>query len=277
MVEKEVLNAYRTVLQQWPVPYEEIEVETRFGMTHVIASGDVAAPPLVLVHAFYATAVVWKANVAAFSRNYRVYAVDCIGEPNPSAPDRPISSRLEFAQWWADVFDFLQIEQAFMVGNSNGGFLTLNQVLHTPERIRKAVLISPAATFVQMWPFYFNFFLPVMVGWRPWIERAMRWCQQGLAMDEDWERLFLASLLEGRSQNRVFPAVFRDEELKQVRTPVLLLVGDHETIYRPQKAIERATRLVPNICAEIIPNANHIAGISNPDWINERIIRFFEH
>ena len=272
-----VMQAYDSVLQHWPVPYEEIEVETRFGITHVVASGASDAPALILVHAFYATAMVWKTNVEAFSRNYRVYAVDCIGEPNPSSPIQPISSRLEFAQWWTDVLDSLKIDHTFMVGNSNGGFLTLNQVLHTPERIRKAVLISPAATFIQMWPFYFNFFLPVMIGWRPGIEKAMRWCQQDLPMDADWDQLFLTCLLEGRSQNRVFPAVFSDEELKQVQTPTLLLIGDHEMIYNPHKAIERATRLVPNLCAEIIPSANHIAGLSNPDWINERILKFFEN
>lgn len=271
-----MMQAYQTILQHWPVPYDEIEVETRFGTTHVVTSGALEAPPLILVHAFYATAMVWKTNVEALSRDHRVYAVDCIGEPNPSVPLRPISSRQEFAQWWTDVLDALEIERAFMVGNSNGGFLTLNQVLHTPERIRKAVLISPAATFVQMWPFYFNFFLPVLIGRKPWIQRGMRWCQQGLPMDGDWEQLFLASLLEGRSQNRIFPAVFNDEELKQIRTPVLLLIGDHEVIYKPQKAIARATRLVPDICAEIIPSANHIAGISNPDFVNNRILQFLD-
>lgn len=269
-----LLSAYRAVLDRWPVPYEELAVKTRFGETHVVASGDPSAPPLILVHAFFATAMAWQSNVAAFSRSHRVYAVDCIGEPNPSTPLKPVSSRLEFSQWWTDVFDFLEVDRADMVGNSNGGFLTLNQALYTPNRIRKAVLISPAATFVQMWPFYLNFFLPVMLGSRPLIRRGLRWCQQGLPMDEGWAKLFETSLLDGTSLNRVFPAVFSDAELTQIQTPILLLIGDHEVIYKPQAAIERATRLVPGLCAEIIPSANHIAGVSNPAWVNQRILQF---
>ncbi len=269
-----ILAAYQAVLDRWPVPYEEIEVATRFGTTHVVASGDAGAPPLILVHAFYATAMVWQPNVAALSRSHRVYAVDCIGEPNPSAPTHPIANRLEFAQWWTDVLDFLEIERADMVGNSNGGFLTLNQALHTPDRIRKSVLISPAATFVQMWPFYFHFFLPVLSGSRLLIQRGMRWCAQGLPMDESWARLFLSCLLEGRSLNRVFPAIFSDDELRQIHTPTLLLIGDREVIYPPRAAITRATRLMPDLCAEIIPSANHIAAASQPAWVNERILRF---
>jgi pimeloyl-ACP methyl ester carboxylesterase len=269
-----ILDAYQAVLDRWPVPHEEIEVKTRLGMTHVVASGAIEAPPLILVHAFFATAMVWQANIAALSRNYRVYAVDCIGEPNPSIPIRPITSRLEYAQWWTDVMDYLEIDRADMVGNSNGGFQTLNQALHTPSRIRKAVLISPAATFVQMWPFYINFFVPVLLGSRPMINRAIHWCNQGLPVDIVWERLFRTCLLDGSSQNRIFPSIFSDDELKQIQTPILLLVGDHEVIYRPQDAIERAARLVPGLCAEIVPSANHIAGISQPDWINKRILRF---
>jgi pimeloyl-ACP methyl ester carboxylesterase len=273
---KRILSAYQAVLDRWPVPYEEIEIPTRFGMTHIIASGEKGAPPLILVHAFFATAVVWQPNVAAFSRSHRVYAVDCIGEPNPSTPARPISSRLEFAQWWTDVMDFLEIDRADMVGNSNGGFLTLNQALLTPERIRKTVLISPAATFVQMWPFYINFFIPVLFGSQRLVRRGIDWCGQGLPLHEGWEALFMTSLLEGMSINRVFPAVFKDAELKQIQTPTLLLVGDHEVIYKPQAAIGRAARLVPGLCAEIIPAANHIAAASNPEWVNERILRFLK-
>ncbi len=270
-----VLTAYQAVLKQWPVPYEELTVNTRFGATHVIASGSKGAPPLILAHAFYATAMVWRPNVAALSRQHRVYAVDCLGEPNLSQPIRPISSRAEFGAWWTDLMDGLKIERADMVGNSNGGFLTLNQALLTPSRIRKAALIGPAATFVQIWPFYLNFFLPVLTGLRAWVERGIRWCLQGVPVEAAWERLFLACLLDGLSLNRIFPAVFTDDELRQVETPVLLLLGDHEVVYSPQRAMERARRLMPRVTAESVPSANHFSAASAPAWVNERLLRFF--
>jgi len=270
-----ILTAYQAMLEQWPVPYEELDVNTRFGATHVIASGSQEAPPLMLVHAFYATATVWQPNVAALSRQHRVYAVDCLGEPNRSQPIRPISSRAEFGAWWTDLMDGLKIESADMAGNSNGGFLTLNQVLLTPSRIRKAALIGPAATFMQMWPFYLNFFLPVLTGSRAWVERGLRWCLQGVPVETAWEKLFLACLLDGLSLNRVFPAVFTDDELRQVRTPVLLLIGDHEVIYSPQQVVERARRLMPCLTAESVPSANHFSAASAPAWVNDRLLRFF--
>jgi pimeloyl-ACP methyl ester carboxylesterase len=112
---------------------------------------------------------------------------------------------------------------------------------------------------------------------RPLIYRAMRWWKQGLpCADAEWEKLFLLCLLDGSSQNRVFPAVFTDDELKKSSTPTMLLVGDREVIYSREKTLERAARLVPGIRAEIIPSANHIPSASNPQWLSERVLQFLQ-
>jgi hypothetical protein len=67
--------AYDAVLKRWPVPYEEIDISTRFGTTHVVLAGPTDAPALVLLHGYMAASVMWAPNVAAFSRDHRVYAV----------------------------------------------------------------------------------------------------------------------------------------------------------------------------------------------------------
>jgi pimeloyl-ACP methyl ester carboxylesterase len=54
---------------------------------------------------------------------------------------------------------------------------------------------------------------------------------------------------------------------------MLLLIGDHEVIYNPERVIRRA-KLVAGLKAEIIPNANHNAQVTSPDIINQKIIDF---
>ena len=66
------LAAYEAVMKFWPVPYEEIEIPTRFGMTHIITSGPKQAPPLVLLHGMAMTSTMWSPNIADFSREYRL-------------------------------------------------------------------------------------------------------------------------------------------------------------------------------------------------------------
>ena len=90
--EVEILRAYQAVLDQWPVPFTELDVPTRFGEIHVIASGPEGAPAVVLLHAYFATAASWYRTVGALSQQYRTYAVDVLGEANKSRPTHPITS-----------------------------------------------------------------------------------------------------------------------------------------------------------------------------------------
>jgi pimeloyl-ACP methyl ester carboxylesterase len=153
-------EAYDAVLKQWGVPYQELYLCTSLGDTHVIASGNPQAPPLLLFHPSGAGSVIWHKNIGAFSQHFRTYAVDTIGEPNKSILTQSIkgkTQRKQYAVWFTDLVDGLNIEKTNIVGNSFGGFLTLNSVLHAPDRIRKAVLISPAATFVQIWSWILHF------------------------------------------------------------------------------------------------------------------------
>jgi pimeloyl-ACP methyl ester carboxylesterase len=90
----------------------EIAVPTRFGETYLIASGEASAPPLILLHGAGTNATTWLGDIAMFSRAFRAYAVDIIGEPGRSAPSRPSYQGPAYADWLLDVFDALEIEQA---------------------------------------------------------------------------------------------------------------------------------------------------------------------
>lgn len=62
--------------------------------------------------------------------------------------------------------------------------------------------------------------------------------------------------------------------LRRITTPTLLLIGEHEVIYDLQKAMARATRLLPNVQAKIIPGASHCLTIEQPDAINNALVSF---
>jgi pimeloyl-ACP methyl ester carboxylesterase len=157
--------AYEAMLKQWPVPYDEFYVSTRFGDTHVIASGSQDSPPLVLFHSAGSGAVQWFRNAGRFSQRYRAYAVDVIGEVNKSITTRKLSKLQEFVDWLIDLFNGLHVERADLGGNSFGGFLAFTAALYLPERVKKVVLISPAATFVQIWAWYWHLAYPYKIGY----------------------------------------------------------------------------------------------------------------
>jgi len=66
------LAAYDAAMKLWPVPYEEMDIPTQCGMTHVVVSGPKDAPPVVLLHGYWATSTMWVPNIADFSTDYRL-------------------------------------------------------------------------------------------------------------------------------------------------------------------------------------------------------------
>ncbi len=107
--EAEYMAAYEATMQLWPVPYESMDVQSRFGSTHLVVCGSKDAPPLVLLHCFFTSLTVWAYNIADLSRNYRIYALDMMGQPSKSIPDQPISNREEMAEWLTGILDALGI------------------------------------------------------------------------------------------------------------------------------------------------------------------------
>ena len=279
----EIMRDYQVIMDHWPVAFKELTVPTSFGETYVIASGPVDAPPVVLLHALLATAASWYRNVEALSQSYRVYIIDIVGEGNKTCALKPIKSMDDFLQWFTETIDGLGIDTLYLAGNSYGAFTGAYYAMKMPERIRKLVLIGPAATIHAMPSFYTHMFIPKMIyilfprlpGVKGVMRRSVDWMLNGLSRDPLWEPLFYHSLVYGLSINQVFPRVCSKEEFAQIKSKVLLILGEKEAIYKPQTALRAAKELIPDVEVELIPNAHHITALAQPDEVNRRLLRFF--
>ena len=134
-----VMASYGAVLDCWPVPYQEVDVPTSFGITHVIASGPAQGPPVVLMPALFATATAWYRTVGALSGQYRTLAIDILGEANKSLPTRPITSPKDYVQWFTELIDGLGVSQMALVGNSMGGWGSAYCAMNLPDRVERLV------------------------------------------------------------------------------------------------------------------------------------------
>jgi hypothetical protein len=68
------------------------------------------------------------------------------------------------------------------------------------------------------------------------MRRSVDWAFAGLASNGPWEELFYRAMLYGTTQTQVVPRVFTSEELARIEAPTLLVLGELERIYRPDKA-----------------------------------------
>lgn len=276
--EARFMDAYDAVLRAWPVPYQELDLPTRLGSTHVIASGAHSAPPLLLLPSMAGTATLWRPNVAALSAHYRTYAVDTIGQVGKSAPARRIRDRQECAEWLGDLLDALDVRRTAIVGSSYGGFLAMNQALLTPDRVDRVVLISPAGTFVGglVWVFLRARLKRFLTGdKRP--RGITDLLGEGARLDPSdaaWGALMAVTLSDSARPNLVSPRVFSKSELAANRVFTLLLIGEHELLYEPEATLQLALERMPGLSGAIISGAHHLAALACPHDVNERILRF---
>jgi pimeloyl-ACP methyl ester carboxylesterase len=277
----EYFAAYDAALQLWPVPHESRFVDTTYGQTHIISCGPENAFPLLLLHAGQASSTMWFPNIAPLSAKFHVLAVDTLGEPGKSVPVRQYATKHDCAAWLENVLDVLGIPRTHVLGLSRGGWLALNLAMQAPERLARIVLLSPAAVFVALNSFFTAVAQAVMrVPTRFVAKVALNsWVARGFVVNDVFANQFMTGLqswnwtVNTSGYSGVMPCTFSDDELHQIRQPVLLLIGDQDRL-NPPKSLERARRTISHLEADIIPKAGHFLNMEQPERVNARTLKF---
>lgn len=268
--------AYDAALSLFPVKYETSFVPTQFGETHVITCGDKNNPPLVLLHGMNVSSTMWYPNIKDLSRNHRVIAVDIISDSNRSVATKRISKKHEYMDWLDEVLDGLEIESASFSGHSFGGWMSLHFALHAPQRVNKLALSAPGWFVNMSLSFVLRASYYALFCTRPRISKFTAWTSCSSSnIDEKFIDQFYLSFKNTRLRKiAIIPTVPKDDELKKLSVPTLLLVGEQEVIYKGQKAFDRANHLIPNIKAELIPQSSHFLTMEKAEVVNEKLLSF---
>lgn len=276
--EAEYMRAYEACLVMFPAPYEALDIPTRFGNTRVHSCGPAGAPPLALLPGLLASGMMWLPNLAPLSRNFRVYVVDILGDVGRSRATAVPATRAEAAEWLTSVFDELRIDRPGVVGASYGAFLALNLALRWPERVRRLALLAPAGGIVRFSAtFLLRMYLPKVLPSQctPSIDFMVARGNEK-TVPRDLRQLLFLAMRHGRPALKLWPAVVTDDELRRLRTPTLLMIGEGEVIYRAASAVERARKLIPHVETEVVPNSSHLFTIEQAATVNARLLAFFE-
>jgi pimeloyl-ACP methyl ester carboxylesterase len=277
---EEYLAAYDRTAEEWPIPGISRLVPTSFGETFVRIGGPPDGQPLVLLPGMGNTSLLWTPNIEAFSKTYRTYAVDKIGDVGRSVCTRPIRDSAGMVRWLDELFIALQLPDGFhLLGLSHGGWLAIQYALRFPKRLGKLVLLAPAASVLRTHlEFYFRGLL-LLTGSRYLAKACLHWLMHDLArvnparIEAALDRVMLTFRC---LQARVIipPTVLKDREWQSLSMPVLFLVGENEKIYSAGKAWQRLHEIAPHIQAEIIPGAGHDLTLAQPEMVNRKVLKF---
>jgi pimeloyl-ACP methyl ester carboxylesterase len=254
-----VEHRYRELLRSWPVPNEALTIATGEGETFVVASGSPDAPPVVALQGSGANAAMWLGQIERLARHLRVYAVDVIGEPGLSAPQRPPLASDAYARWLDDVLASLGLGETAMLGVSLGGWLALDYAVRRPERVTKLALLTPSGIGRRKLGVLF-----AALALRPFGERglrqAMRLALGPGARDVAGDEVGALALLifkHFRPRTEPIPP-FSDDALRSLAIPLIAVVGGKDAMIDSYETDRRLTATVPHAAVHLLPEAGHL-------------------
>jgi pimeloyl-ACP methyl ester carboxylesterase len=247
--------------------------------------------PLLFIHEFAGDHRSWEPQVRYFSAAYRCITYAARGYPPSGVPTDP--GAYSQARAVADavaVLDALGVARAHVVGLSMGGFTALHLVLAHPARVLTAVV---AGTGYGAQPERANAFRAESMA------TAAAFDAEGAAQVAEryaigptrvqfqnknprgWAEFAgalaghssLGSALTMRGVQAARPSLYAlTGELAQVRTPVLVVVGDEdEGCLEPALMLKRT---VPTSGLAVLPRTGHTANLEEPDVFNRAVDRF---
>lgn len=279
----EYLAFENKMAKTWPVISEEKNIQTSFGSTFIRISGPADASPLVLLPGGGSNSYIWNANIAAFSKEYRTYALDNIYDWGRSVYTRKIESGKDFADWLDELFEKLQFDTTLrIIGYSYGGWVTSLYALYYPQRLNHVVLIAPAWTILPVSNDWLLRAAKSLLPFRTFKKEIMYWVwsdlakmgNKGIKLIEDRIDYYTIALKCFKLKQGVEPTVLTDTELVTLKPPVLYLVGENETCYNGQEATNRLNKVAPRIETELIQGTGHDLMFTHTETVNKRILEF---
>ena len=274
----QIYKLYDERLAEFPVPYDIIEIDTRYGNTNIIATGDKNNPPLFLIHAMGVTAIMWFPNVKELSESYRVYAINTIGDLGKSELDDVDSypkNGLNYSEWISDIFNNLEIERCDIIGASMGGWISMNCAIYLPERIDHLVLLGPMGIKANTIGVVIRLFKVLIFPTQKNKEALTKWVlgEDKHVNDEMAEYMNVAMNCAGKMP---IPKGIKKKQMEKIKAKTLLVLGEKDNpIGNPKKNAEFAKTHIKNVKVAIV-DTGHLMSMEKPELINSLILEFLK-
>ncbi len=251
-------------------PFAEIRSTVRIrraGSWYNISLIDINDNPLydytlICVHGWGSSCLNYRYLMKYLSPYFRIVAYDLKGH-GESAKDDDSYDLGMFTEELAQMIDQIQPKNLVLIGHSMGTAIVMNYLSLNQSRVKAAVILSGAANFREPLPKIF-----------PWLL---------FRMDEKIKKIIVSFAMSFTSSKSVpielknalkeqiarvpyhvmrkslLNTVFawkRAENLKKIKTPTLLMVGDKDILIKIRHAIELSA-LLPNSRLIILPDSKH--------------------
>ena len=244
--------------------------------------------PLILMHGGGTRSDTGEEMIPILAKEFKVYTYDQRGTGGTIKPPTP---PLSYDLWSDDLLKFMDafdLKKVVLAGWSRGGAISLNFMVHYPERVSHLILIgagsprrpsSDRSGFMerirlaeaglsadeiveQTFEFSKNAFSPYTIEHNP---AALEKLKKDLKAQDP--KTYAEGLSIGRQEI--------GDKLGNIQCPTLILVGDADA-RTPVEMSEDLNKAIPNSFMKIIPNCGHFYGYEQPEFTSRSMINFLK-
>lgn len=252
-------------------------------MTKLFYSDSGEGRPVVLLHGFLETNIIWKEFVENLSTDYRVLAFDLPGFGQSTLPEKNPFTLTDIADQINEVLVKLELKDVFLIGHSLGGYVSLAMVERSPDlfsafclfhstaqadSVEKKEARSKTIEFVKKHgalAFTSNFVPPLFADPNHTAVSAVK--QMASATAEETVTHYLGAMRDRPE---------RISLLKKFPKPVLFLAGEKDSII-PVNTLAEQVKLTAHPTIHVLAGVGHMGMVESPMACLEIIRDFLSH
>jgi pimeloyl-ACP methyl ester carboxylesterase len=274
---KEIFSLYDGKLAELNIDYKYETVETSFGKTNIIVTGDASNPPLIIVHGSNGCAPIGLETYPNLSKKYQVFAVDVLAQPNKSAETRLSMKDNSYGKWLNEIIINLDLKNVVLAGFSFGGLIILKTLLADETKVKEVFLAAPVF-IVNGNPLkaLFKIFIPMK---RYMKTKKVKYVEKFLTelfTDKDEFAIkFLSKVFLHFEMDFTPVPVINKNDANKIKTPITLIAAKYDLLFPGEKMIKRASKIFPSLKKTILlENSKHVQNRTDNAKIESLILGF---
>jgi len=271
----EILNLYDEKLKDLNIDYQYKEVETSFGKTNLIITGDASKPPILIVHGSNGCAPIALETYSGLESHFQVFAVDVLAQPNKSTETRLSMKNEDYGKWLHEVIAILKLKNVTLAGFSFGGLVILKALEFKDENIKEVFLTAPAY-LVNGNPLkaLFKVFIPMKRYIKTQrIKYVARFLNELFTERDEFAIHFLSKVFLNFKMDFTPVPVIKTQAARSIKTAITLIAAKNDLMFPGEKMIKRAKKIFPSLknTTLLLEQSKHVQSRSDNKKIVEII------
>ncbi|WP_299530620.1 alpha/beta hydrolase [Ulvibacterium sp.] len=240
---------------------------------------------LILLHGLGSNAGRWSKNIDVLSQNYNVIALDQIGFGYSDKPFIPFkgSTLVEFLN---EFMVQKGIEEATLIGNSMGGWVSALFAVKHPDKLNKLILVDPAFLLgLGEEPNADNIYAfanPSTIEDMANYTKRIYFQNEELLRPENLKKSLIRKLSwnDGYTVYQIIKSLIQEKDLmvgslEEIKAKTLIIHGQHDPIV-PMETIETLKEQIKENVTIIYEDSGHSPMVEEPKRFNKDVLKFLK-